>query len=71
MTYGNGLWVAVGKAGPTEAVYTIQYSSNGSDWYAANSGGFSNQYNGYGKGISYGNGLWMAVGMADSYLKPA
>lgn len=55
------LWIAVGSS--SSKLGTIQWSSNSSNWYTIESGGFV----GFGRGIAYGNGLWVAVGDS-SYL---
>jgi hypothetical protein len=61
ITYGNGLYVAVGFSGGnnTSGIY---YSSDGINWnnaYSSSANGFGT----YGTSITYGNGLWIAVGI--------
>jgi hypothetical protein len=51
VTYGNGLFVAVGKGG------TILTSPDGVNWTARTSGTRNDLY-----GVTYGNGTFVAVG---------
>ena len=51
VSYGNNMWVAVGKSG------TILTSSNGTSWIKR----ISNTRN-YLASVVYGNGIWVAVG---------
>ena len=57
LTYGNGLFVAVGKYG------TILTSRNGVKWIRRASG-TSNDLN----GVTYGNGIFVAVGRYGTIL---
>jgi len=52
------LFVAVGDNYETTNISSIQYSSDGCNWYGANYGGFDT----IGRGVAYGNNLWVAVG---------
>ena len=56
ITYGNGVWVAVGNNGTSNN--NIIYSYNASNWTTANGHAFG----GYGNKVAYGNGIFMAVG---------
>jgi len=64
VAYGNGIFVAVGLADSPKS--TIQYSLNGSNWLAINSGGFSFNGTDQGQDVAYGSTLWVAVGTAGS-----
>jgi len=60
----QNLWVAVGES--LDPTCTIQWSSNGSNWNPANSGGFDND--GYPGGITYNTILntWVATGYSSN-----
>jgi len=47
---------------------SIQYSMNGSNWYSANSGGFTsiNDTRPRARDVAYGSNMWVAVGDSDS-----
>jgi hypothetical protein len=62
MTYGNGIWVALGQRDTTNQV-TIQVSTNGRNFSAITSGGFGSA-NG-GMSANWNGQYWVAVG-ADS-----
>ena len=69
VAYGKGLWVAVGHTIPV--VSTIQYSSNGSNWFTIATGGFKSWvdvtfFSGIGYSVAYGNGTWVVVGSGNS-----
>jgi hypothetical protein len=60
IAYGNGLWVAAGTTGMPGFGYSLQWSVNGSNWFAASSGEFLGQAN----AVAYnGSNLWMSVGV--------
>jgi hypothetical protein len=60
IAYGNGLYVATGATGG-DFTSSIQYSSDGSNWYSSASGGFDGSI---GIDVAYGNGIWVAVGVS-------
>jgi hypothetical protein len=57
VAYGSGYWLATFDNGGFGD--TLFYSSNGSDWYPANS---NLQFTTAGLGVAHGNGKYMAVG---------
>jgi len=59
----NNFWVAVGVGNSDSK--GILYSTDGSNWNGANTGGFQANYY-TGNGIAYGNNLWVAVGKGGS-----
>ena len=62
------MWVAVGSADTPQS--SIQYSIDGINWYAANSGGFNvYSYSCSGFGVKWGSGLWVAVGAGSDSSK--
>ena len=76
LTYGNGVFVAVGYSG-TGGTANIGYSTDGENWFLAsnannnlnpttglfNGGGVNNS----GNGVAYGNGVFVAVGQSGTF----
>ena len=63
VTYGNGLWVAVGKG-----VNTILTSTNGSSWSPVDTTEPYTQFTEEGISVRYQNGVWVAVGKGENTI---
>lgn len=61
VAYGNGLWVATGADASAQG--SLKYSTDGSNWLNAASGGFDTSV---GFGVTYSNNIFLAFGSNSS-----